>query len=220
MKTVVILSGGLDSATALYLLRAESEEVRALSVHYGQRHARELAAARAICAHAGVEQQVVELSGLAALFGGNRLTDAASTLPAGPYSANSIALTTVPNRNMILLSAAVGWAISLGYEAVAFDADGGPHTNYADCRPAFASAMDRAAAVCDDRPVRVLAPFIDRDKAYIVALGRRLGVPFELTWSCYQGGERPCGRCGTCLDRLAAFAANGLADPAEYEFTP
>jgi 7-cyano-7-deazaguanine synthase len=217
MKTVVIFSGGLDSATVLYELKRQGHEVKALSVHYGQRHQKELDAARAICRHAGVEQRVVDLSSLAPLFGANRLTHPAGAVPEGPYRTETLALTTVPNRNMILLAVALGWAITLRYDAVAFGAHGGPHTNYADCRPAFAEAMDRVARLCDDHSVRVLAPFVDHDKAHIVAVGHRAGVPFELTWSCYQGGAKHCGRCGTCLDRREAFRKNGLTDPVEYE---
>jgi 7-cyano-7-deazaguanine synthase len=217
MRTVVILSGGLDSATVLYLLRSQGHYVRALSVDYGQRHRRELDAARALCHRAGVEQQVVDLSALAPLFGTNRLTDPHGEVPEGPYRPETLALTTVPNRNMILLAVAIGWAVTLKYYAVAFGAHQGPHTNYPDCRPEFAEAMDRAARLCDEHPVRVLAPFIERDKAHIVAVGQALGVPFELTWSCYRGEPKPCGRCGTCLDRREAFRQNGLTDPLANE---
>ncbi|HJZ55022.1 MAG TPA: 7-cyano-7-deazaguanine synthase, partial [Gemmataceae bacterium] len=111
----------------------------------------------------------------------------------------------------------IAWAASLGFDAVAFGAHGGAHTNYPDCRSPFAEAMDRAAQVCDFRPIRVLAPFVSWVKADIVRWGAELGVPFELTWSCYAGGRKHCGRCGTCLDRLAAFAACSLCDPVEYE---
>jgi 7-cyano-7-deazaguanine synthase len=215
VKTVVILSGGLDSTTVLYYLKSQGHEVKALSVDYGQRHSRELDAARAICVHAGVEQRVLDLSSLAPLFGANRLT-AGGEVPQGPYSAESIALTTVPNRNMVLVSVALGWAISLKFDAVAFGAHQGPHTNYPDCRLVFAHAMDVAAHLCDERPLRVLAPFVEDDKAFIVQVGHTVGVPFELTWSCYQGGAKHCGRCGTCIDRRQSFAANGLTDPVEY----
>jgi 7-cyano-7-deazaguanine synthase len=217
MKVVVILSGGLDSTTVLYQLRAQGHEVKAISINYGQRHRHELEAAKAICDRTGVMQQVVDLSRLTPIFGRNRLTDASGDIPEGPYSSETLALTTVPNRNMILLSVSIGWAISLGYDGVAFGAHQGPHTNYPDCRPEFAEAMDRAAKLCDEHPIRVLAPFVTGDKADIVATGYQLGVPFELTWSCYRGGQRHCGRCGTCLDRREAFRKNKLKDPVEYE---
>jgi 7-cyano-7-deazaguanine synthase len=217
MKTIVVLSGGLDSATVLYHLREQGHEVRALSVDYGQRHSRELQAARAICRRAGVGQHVLDLSALAPLLGANRLTDPHGEVPEGPYRPDTLALTTVPNRNMILLSVAIAWAVTLKFDAVAFGAHSGPHANYPDCRPEFAEAMDRAAQLCDEHPVRVLAPFVRHDKAFIVAVGHRVGVPFELTWSCYRGGPRHCGRCGTCQDRREAFRQNQLTDPVEYE---
>jgi 7-cyano-7-deazaguanine synthase len=217
VKTIVILSGGIDSTTLLYELRRQGHEVRALTVDYRQRHRRELDAARAICVRAGIEQHVVDLSSLASLFGSNQLTAAEGAIAEGPYRTETIALTTVPNRNMILLSIGLAWAISLRFDAVAFGAHGGPHTNYPDCRPEFAAAMDRVAHVCDDRGLSVLAPFVHHDKAHIVAVGHQVGVPFELTWSCYAGGDKQCGRCGTCLDRREAFRKNGLADPVEYE---
>ena len=215
MKVVVVYSGGLDSTTLLYHLRAEGCELKALSADYGQRHrARELAAAEVICRRLGIERRVVDLTGLVGFFGGNALTNPRAELPASAYTAETIPLTTVPNRNMVLLSVGIAWAVSLGFDAVAFGAHGGDHTNYPDCQPAFADAMHAAAQVCDFRPIRVLAPFVSWVKADVVRRGAELGVPFELTWSCYAGGDEPCGRCGTCADRRAAFAACGLADPA------
>ncbi len=217
MNVILIFSGGIDSTTVLYLLRSQGHHVRALSVLYGQRHDRELQAAEAICQRTGVNQDQVDLANLADLLGPNRLTDSTSEIPEGPYSSQTLPLTTVPNRNMILLSLGIARAVALGYDAVAYGAHAGRHDNYPDCRPAFAQAMDHAAGLCDRRPIRVLAPFINQEKAAIVAAGNRLGVPFELTWSCYRGGLRHCGRCGTCLDRQQAFDQNDLIDPVPYE---
>ena len=115
-------------------------------------------------------------------------------------------VTVVPNRNMIMLSIATGWAISLGYNSVAFGAHSGEYTPYRDCQPAFAAALNAATHVCDEKPIEVLAPFVRWSKSDIVRRGTKLGVPFELTWSCYEGGDNPCGRCSTCLDREKAFA--------------
>jgi 7-cyano-7-deazaguanine synthase len=117
---------------------------------------------------------------------------------------------------MILLSVGLAWAVSLGYDGVAFGAHAGQYTPYPDCQPAFAAAMDGAARVCDWEPRRVLAPFVELDKAGVVRRGAELGVPFELTWSCYNGGSKHCGRCGTCLDRRSAFKKAGVVDPTEY----
>jgi 7-cyano-7-deazaguanine synthase len=216
-KTVVIYSGGLDSTVVLYHLRHNGHEVKALSVNYGQRHlARELAAADAVCSRLGVERRTVDLTALVGFFGGNALTNAGAALPEGEYAAETITFTAVPNRNMVLLSVSLAWAASLGFDAVAFGAHGGEHTNYPDCQPAFADAMDGAARVCDFRPLRVLAPFVNGVKADIVRRGAELGVPFELTWSCYAGGAVHCGKCSTCVDRRSAFAKAGVHDPTTY----
>jgi 7-cyano-7-deazaguanine synthase len=216
-KAIVIFSGGLDSTTLLYHLRDSGCEVKALSVNYAQRHReQELAAAATVCRRLGIDQKVLDLTSLVAFFGQNSLTDSSVDVPEGPYSQITIPLTTVPNRNMILLSVGIAWAASLGFGAVAFGAHSGPRTNYPDCSPAFAAAMDSAARECDERKICVLAPFVTWDKGDIVRRGAELGVPFELTWSCYKGGERHCGRCGTCLDRKVAFEKAGLTDPVAY----
>jgi 7-cyano-7-deazaguanine synthase len=217
-NVVVIYSGGLDSTTLLYHLRAEGCVVKALSVDYRQRHReRELTAAREVCRRLGVEQQTVDLTALVGFFGRNSLSDQSVAVPEGAYTPATMQTTTVPNRNMVMLSVGIAWAASLGFDAVAFGAHGGEYTPYPDCRPAFAEAMDAAAWVCDWRPIRVLAPFVTWSKSDVVRRGAELGVPFELTWSCYDGGQKHCGRCGTCRDRLAAFAACGLRDSAAYE---
>lgn len=213
MRTVVVFSGGLDSTTLVYHLRAAQHEVKALTVDYGQRHSREIAAAKLICEHVGIEQKVVDLSGLIACFGSNALTDATVAVPHGAYQESTMQDTTVPNRNMILLSIAIGWAISLDFDSVAFGAHSGEYTPYPDCRLPFASAMNDAARLCDWNPIEVLSPFIEWDKGDIVKRGNELDVPFELTWSCYQGGDVHCGHCSTCVDRKQAFVANGLIDP-------
>lgn len=216
MKTILIYSGGLDSTVLLYRLRAEGHEVRCLSVDYGQRHRRELGCAAEICRRAGVEHRVADLSSIRPLLGGSSQTDEIA-VPEGHYAEETMKLTVVPNRNMILLAVAIGWAVSLKYDAVAYAAHGGDHPVYPDCRPEFIAAMDAAAALCDWHTVRVLSPFTGMTKAGIVRAGAALGVPFGRTWSCYKGGERHCGRCGTCVERREAFQRAGVADPTEYE---
>lgn len=217
-RVVVIHSGGLDSTTLLYHLLAEGHEVRSLTVLYGQRHQRrEVDAAAEVCRLLGVPRRVVDLSALAGLFGQNALSDPSVAVPEGRYEPQSMQLTTVPNRNMVFLSVALAWAVSLEFDAVAFGAHAGRSTPYPDCKPEFAEAMDRVASLCDWKPVRVLAPFVGWSKAQIVRRGAELSVPFEHTWSCYQGGVRHCGRCGTCIDRKEAFAEVGYTDPAEYD---
>jgi 7-cyano-7-deazaguanine synthase len=216
MKVVLAYSGGLDSTVLLYHLLAEGDEVKALSVHYGQRHARELDAAREIAAGRGVEHKTVDLSSLCALFPGQALTSAQDEIPRADYSPHSLAVTTVPNRNMVLLAVALAWAAHERFEAAAFAAHAGLNGTYPDCRPEFARAMDGAARLCDWRPLEVRAPFVTWTKGDIVRRGAALGVPFARTWSCYVGGARHCGTCGTCRDRRQAFADAGAADPTEY----
>lgn len=217
MQVVVIFSGGLDSTTLLYDLRAERHSLKALSVNYGQRHlVREMAAADAICNRLAIERRTVDMTALVGFFGDNALTSSAVALPEGGYATETIGVTTVPNRNMVMLSVGIAWAASLNFDAVAFGAHGGEHTNYPDCQPPFADAMDRAAQVSDFRPIRVLAPFVNGKKADIVRRGAELGVPFELTWSCYAGGEIHCGKCSTCVDRKAAFKQAGTEDLTGY----
>lgn len=215
MRVVLVYSGGLDSTVLLYHLRGEGHEVRCLSVDYGQRHRRELAAAAALCGALGVEHRIADLASLRPLLAGSALTSDVD-VPDGHYAADTMKITVVPNRNMILLSVAIGWAVSLRYEAVAYAAHAGDHTIYPDCRPEFGDAMDRAASLCDWRPVRLLRPFVDRTKGEIVRLGAELGVPFGQTWSCYRGGEYHCGACGTCVERREAFANAGVSDPTVY----
>ncbi len=216
-RVVIVHSGGLDSTVLLYHYRALGHEVKALAVDYGQRHReQELAASEAICQLLGVERRVVDLTALVDFFGQNALTQLDLPVPTGEYAEQTIGLSTVPNRNMVMLSIGLTWAGSLGFDAVAYGAHGGTHTNYPDCQPAFAAAMDGAARVCDFRPLRVLAPFIDGVKADIIRRGAELGVPFERTWSCYSGGALHCGQCGTCVDRRTAFSQAGVADPTRY----
>ena len=213
LKTVVVLSGGLDSTTLLYHLIDGGHEVKALSINYQQRHSKELGFAEATCDQLKVEHRLVELQGLTSVLDGNALTNAEIDVPTGGYQDGTIQVTTVPNRNMIFLSVAIGWAATIGFNGVAFGAHGGEHTNYPDCKPPFVEALNAAALVCDWQPISVLAPFINWNKTQIVARGLELNVPFEITWSCYNGGETPCGECSTCVDRRTAFDFCGITEP-------
>jgi len=216
MRIVVVYSGGLDSTVLLYHLRHEGHNLRALSVDYGQRHRRELDAAAEIAAGLGLEHRIVELTGLGTLFAGSALTSTAIAVPREEYARQNMETTTVPNRNMLLLSLAIAWAAGQHDDAVAFAAHAGTTLTYPDCRPEFAAAMDHAARLADWRPIAVLAPFVTWRKADIVRRGEALGVSLGRTWSCYVGGVRHCGECATCRDRRAAFAEAGVSDPTEY----
>jgi 7-cyano-7-deazaguanine synthase len=216
MRCVVLHSGGLDSTVLLYHLRATGADVRALVVNYGQRHRCEISAATVICAQADISHQIIDLTSIAPLLGGSALTDDVP-VPMQAYDVDSLKITVVPNRNMILLSLAAAWAVSLKFDAVAYAAHGGDHEVYPDCRPEFADAMDRALQLCDWHSVRLHQPFVNKSKAEVVSMGASLNVPFEFTWSCYLGGSIHCGQCGTCDERRKAFEIAGVPDPTRYE---
>lgn len=216
-QIVAIHSGGMDSTVLLYHLRAEGFDVAALSVDYGQRHRKELQCAAVICSKLEVPHEVVDLSGMGRLLSGSALTDLSVEVPEGHYAEESMKTTVVPNRNMLIISAAAGWAMSRRAQFVAYGAHAGDHTIYPDCRPDFVAAVDAAVRLADWQQVGVLAPFLTMTKAEIARRGHALGVPFELTWSCYKGGEVHCGRCGTCVERAAAFVEAGVPDPTVYE---
>lgn len=212
---VCLLSGGMDSTVLLYLLR-ERYEVLALSVSYGQRHKRELLAAQAVVQAAGVQHRVVDLSALSVVLAGSSQTSADIAVPHGHYADSNMSVTVVPNRNMILLAVAAAQAISSQTASVAYAAHAGDHEIYPDCRPEFAIAMGHCLAQCHYTPVNLWRPFICMTKADIVKVGARVGAPFHLTYSCYEGGEQHCGLCGTCYERRTAFLEAGVADPTEY----
>lgn len=214
MKTLLIYSGGMDSTVLMHHLKTQGHEVSALGIDYGQRHGRELEHAKRLAEKLGVPFQVANLADLRHLLKGSSQTDDSVPVPEGHYEAESMKATVVANRNMIMLAVAAGHAISLGCGAVAYAAHAGDHAIYADCRPEFADALDRALALADWRPVRLERPFIKMTKAEIASLGYALKVPFEETWSCYKGGDLHCGRCGTCVERKEAL---GAEDPTQYE---
>lgn len=215
-SSIVLLSGGLDSATLLAKLVAEKRRVLALGVHYGQRHSCEIEAARAIAAHYGVEYRLADLRAVSAFFGKNSLTDASVPVCEGAYDEAGMKTTVVPARNLLLISLATSWAIAEKCDTVAYAAHGGDHAIYPDCREEFAEKLDAVVRVSDWHSVRLERPFVGMSKAEIIALGARLGVPFALTWSCYNGGERHCGKCSTCVERAAAFREAGVPDPTLY----
>jgi 7-cyano-7-deazaguanine synthase len=216
MKTVLLFSGGLDSTTALYWLKDRGDEIQCLSINYGQRHKKELMAARQIAQRLDVPFHILDLSAARFLLSGNSQTSDIE-VPEGHYTEESMKLTVVPNRNMIMLSMAIGWAVSLKFDTVTYAAHSGDHAIYPDCRKEFVEAMQRAAQLCDWHRLEVSAPFVDLSKQDIVRLGTDLRVPFELTWSCYKGEDLHCGKCGTCVERKEAFELAGHMDPTRYQ---
>lgn len=216
--SIVLLSGGVDSTALLWreLRSFGPNGVLALSVHYGQRHQKEIAAASAVAAKAGVAHQIVSLGGAAdVLFAGSALTSAID-VPDGHYTDESMAITVVPNRNMVLLSLATAYAVSRGSPRVAYAAHAGDHAIYPDCRPEFVGFMNDAIMAATDDGVALWAPYQDMTKAEIVKEGHRAGAPLGLTWSCYKGGEKHCGKCGTCVERREAFVKAGVNDPTGW----
>lgn len=211
MKVVLIYSGGMDSTTALYMYRSQGAEVIPIGFDYGQRHRKELSAANAICDDLGLTYRVINLSHLSQNLKGSSQTDPNVPVPHGHYTAKTMKATIVPNRNMIMLSIAAAIAMSEGAEAVVYGAHSGDHAIYPDCRPEFARALGYALKLADDREVRLLTPFINMTKSDIAILGKSLKVPFHLTWSCYEGGDTHCGKCGTCVERNEALFDAGLS---------
>ena len=222
-RAVVLLSGGLDSATALAVARADGYEGYALSFDYGQRHARELDSARRIAAALGAKEHLVLRLDLRAI-GGSALTADIAVPKGRSHEAigSGIPVTYVPARNTIFLSHALAWAEVLGAQDIFIGVNVLDASGYPDCRPEYVEAFERMANLATKAGAegksrfRIHTPLIKLTKAEIVALGSRLGVDFALTWSCYepQPGGRPCGLCDSCLLRKKGFAEAGFADPA------
>jgi 7-cyano-7-deazaguanine synthase len=219
MKTIVICSGGLDSVTLAYSVAAEHQLIGLVSFDYGQRHRKEVDFAKECAERLGTEHLIVDISSIGALLSGSALTRGDVAVPDGHYAEDTMKVTVVPNRNAIMLAIAYGIGAARGAEAVATAVHGGDHFIYPDCRPAFIEAFQtmQQHALEGLAKIKLYTPFVTRSKADIVAAGHALGVPFARTWSCYKGGDRHCGRCGTCVERQEAFAIAGVSDPTEYE---
>lgn len=221
---VVLVSGGLDSATCLAIARAEGYRCHALSFQYGQRHRAELDAARLVAAQLGaVEHRVMQID--LAAFGGSALTDPSIAVPEdGAAAAAAIPVTYVPARNTVFLAFALAFAEVLQAHDIFIGVNAVDYSGYPDCRPEFIAAFARMAnlatreGVEGREPLRIRTPLIDLTKAAIIQRGTALGVDFGVTVSCYQADEqgRACGRCDSCRLRQAGFASAGLADPTRY----
>lgn len=214
-SALVLLSGGLDSTTLLasMLDKDPGRRIEALFINYGQRHIREAEASEAIAAHYGVPWYVLDLRGFGKLVS-SALTSDDIAVPHGHYAADNMAITVVPGRNATFLSAAAGVAESRDLDSLAVAMHAGDHTIYPDCRPEFVKAI--SVALWSGYQVEVVAPLLYATKTDIAADAAKLGVPIAMSWSCYEGGEIHCGRCGTCVERLEAFVNAGVPDPTEY----
>lgn len=214
-NSLIALSGGVDSTTLLYEYR---EEIAcAVGFDYGSKHnARELAAAEAICRELEIPYLIIPLAFIGEYFRSDLLL-LGGEMQLGDYSEENMSSTVVPFRNGIMLSVLAGLAESRDLQQVLIANHFGDHAIYPDCRESFVKPMGEAITAGTSNGVKLVAPYTKLTKAEIVARGTRLGVPYGKTYSCYQGGERHCGRCGTCRERHDAFAANGLEDPTLYE---
>lgn len=215
MGVVLILSGGVDSTTLLYDLLERGVTVCPISFDYGQKHSKELLCASETCDMLGVQLKTVDISALNTIFTSSALTGAAN-IPKGDYEDENMRTTVVPNRNMILLSSAIGYAINIGARDVYYGAHSGDHSIYPDCREEFVKRIQNIAEVCHYTPLNVKAPYLHMTKADIVRKGLDLCVDYHHTWTCYKGGALACGACGSCRERLEAFDAAGVTDPIGY----
>jgi len=215
-NVVIIYSGGMDSYTVLHQAIRDGYCVHALSFNYGQKHSKELEYAKAVTEKLNVEHKIVDITSINQLIGGSALTDNVE-MPEGHYEEESMKQTVVPNRNMILLSLAVGYAVSIDAEAVYFGAHSGDHAIYPDCRTEFVHAMNDVCKIANYSPVEVRAPYLKASKIEILAQGLAMNLDYSETWTCYNGRAQACGKCGACQERLEAFRLNKATDPLEYE---
>ena len=214
-KIIVVYSGGLDSFTLLNEAIRSGKDVSALSFDYGQKHNKELHFVEKFCAQESIDSKIVNVSSIKELYQGSSLTDEID-IPKGHYEDDSMKSTVVPNRNMILISLALGYAVTKEAEEVWFGAHSGDHAIYPDCRPEFVEKMDAVARIANYSPIAVKAPYIAMSKTEILAIGLNMQLDYGLTWTCYEGKELACGSCGACHERLESFAANNVIDPIKY----
>lgn len=213
--SIIILSGGMDSVT---LLHYRKERIAlAVSFDYGSNHnGREIECARAQCRLLGIEHIVIPLSFMGQYFKSS-LLEGADSIPEGHYAASNMKSTVVPFRNGIMLSVACGLAESRGLKHVLMANHGGDHAIYPDCRPGFVNAMSEAMREGTYEGISMEAAFTGITKTDIARIGHKLGVDYSQTYSCYKGGEKHCGKCGTCVERREAFREAGIDDPTIYE---
>ena len=215
-KAVVVVSGGMDSVTLLHKI-SKKFEVYALTLDYGQRHIREIESAEYQARQIGCQHLSCDISGILGLISNSALTSGKIDVPEGHYEDDNMKLTVVPNRNMILISLAIAYGINIGANDIFYGAHAGDHAIYPDCRKEFVEAMKSAALLCSYDPINIHAPYLDMDKISILKEGIGLGVDYSMTWTCYKGHSKACGRCGSCRERLEAFAINGIVDPLPYK---
>lgn len=214
-NSVIIVSGGMDSITLLY--DHKDEIALGISFDYGSNHnAREIPFAKMHCERLGIKHITINLDFIHQYFKSS-LLDGADAIPEGHYADDNMKSTVVPFRNGIMLSIAIGIAESNNLDQVFIANHGGDHTIYPDCRPEFIKAIDSAANAGTYNNVKVIAPYTQITKSDIARIGKKLGIDYTETWSCYKGGEIHCGKCGTCVERKEALAEAGIEDCTIYE---
>lgn len=217
-KAVVIYSGGMDSFTILNKALKEGYELYALTFDYGQKHKKEIEFAKRVCAELGVNHRIIDITAINQLLQSSSLTSSANVdIPEGHYESANMKSTVVPNRNMILLSLAIGYAVDINANKVYYGAHSGDHAIYPDCRPDFVLAMNKVAKLANYEPVDIVTPYLNSSKTEILADGLAIGLDYGKTWTCYNGREKACGKCGSCIERLEAFTENKATDPLPYE---
>lgn len=214
-NSVIIVSGGMDSITLLY--DHKDEIALGISFDYGSNHnAREIPFAKMHCERLGIKHITINLDFMHLYFKSS-LLDGAEAIPEGHYADDNMKSTVVPFRNGIMLSIAIGIAESNNLDQVFIANHGGDHTIYPDCRPEFINAIDAAATAGTYNNVKVVAPYTKITKSDIARIGKKLGIDYTETWSCYKGGDKQCGKCGTCVERKEALRDAGIEDLTEYE---
>ncbi|WP_302427950.1 7-cyano-7-deazaguanine synthase QueC [Leyella stercorea] len=214
-NSAIIVSGGMDSITLLY--DHKDEIALGISFDYGSNHnAREIPFAKIHCERLGIKHITINLDFMHQYFKSS-LLDGAEAIPEGHYADDNMKSTVVPFRNGIMLAIAIGIAESNNLDQVFIANHGGDHTIYPDCRPEFINAIDAAATAGTYNNVKVIAPYTKITKSDIARFGKRLGIDYAETWSCYKGGEVHCGKCGTCVERKEALAEAGIEDKTIYE---
>jgi 7-cyano-7-deazaguanine synthase len=211
-SALVVISGGMDSTTLLYKAVAEFRSVEAISFNYGQRHRKELKYAAKSCKALGINHTIVDVSALTKLISNSALTSDIK-VPEGHYESESMKLTVVPNRNMIMASIAIGYAVNKKIDYVALGVHAGDRAQYPDCTPEFIEALTAIAKIANYYPVKIWAPLLLIDKGDIAIIGKKLGVNYANSWTCYVGGDKPCMKCGACNERTAAFVKADMKDP-------